>query len=86
MAFAGFLIALGRRRVYRHGTAAQARVQEVTASASSQNDQRVMIAHYSFQTPRGVFRGEWKTVNPPGVGEVIWVIYNPKNPKASLPA
>lgn len=86
LALMGLLIALGRRRLYRNGTPAQARVQEVTASASSQNNQRVMIAHYSFQTPSGVFRGEWKTVTPPGVGEVIWVIYHPKNPKLSLPA
>ncbi len=82
----GLATALGRRKVYKHGTPAQARIQEVTASASSQNDQRVMIAHYSFQTPRGIFRGQWKTVTPPGVGEVIWVLYDPKNPKRSLPA
>ncbi len=86
MLLVGLVSTLRRRSLYRRGTPAQARVQQVVASASSQNNQRVMIARYSYQSPRGVAHGELKSVSPPKVGSVIWVLFDPQKPSRSIPA
>ncbi|MBN1531621.1 MAG: hypothetical protein JXA20_03065 [Spirochaetes bacterium] len=70
-----------------HGTAAAPAVVRVTATPFSENDRPVMCAHYEFTGSRGRFvKGRWKTVDPPVPGTEIWMIYDPKNPRRSVPA
>lgn len=82
----GLVRARRQRSIYRRGTAAQARVVDVTASSSSQNKQRVMIAHYHYQSPLGLHQGTLKAVSPPMLGSVIWVLYDPERPEQSIAA
>ncbi len=86
MLFIGLWRARRQRSIYRRGTPAQARVVELTASASSENKRRVMIAHYHYQSSQGMHTGQLKSVSPPPRGSVIWVLYDPERPDQSIAA
>ncbi len=86
----GFLVALARllraRRIYRHGTAAQATVVRVVDTQSSENDETVREMHYAFNTPIGPASGAWKTVEPLPPGGTLWVVYDPRSPNDNVPS
>lgn len=82
----GLVRGLRTRRLYRRGIAAEARVTEVVATASEENEKPVMEMRYVLETPTGSARGSWKTVEPAEVGATIWVVYDPRNPDRNTPS
>jgi hypothetical protein len=68
----------------RNGTPVLARVVSIKPSAGREGNQRVMIAGYEYDTPRGKQTGSHRMVDPPGPGAAIWVIYDPARPERSL--
>lgn len=84
--FIGIIRLFRRRRIYRSGTAVEATVVNVTSSMSTQNNQRLLLAHYEYATPQGRFQGKIKSLSPPMQGSRLWVVYDPKSPKVSIPA
>lgn len=84
--FIGLRKALDQREIYRNGRAILATVSDVTAMAAKQNRRRVMRAHYGFTVDGKSYEGAKQTVDPPAVGESIWVLYDPSQPQRNVAA
>jgi hypothetical protein len=82
----GLVKALRARRLYRRGIEVEARVTEIVATRSEENDRTVMEMRYAFSTPAGPAAGAWKTVEPAEAGTAIWVVYDPENPARNTPS
>jgi hypothetical protein len=72
------------RAIYRYGEAAEAKIVSVSPTSMRINKQRVMLVEYSFDGPRGLGHGTWRTALPPAVGETIWIICDPARPERNI--
>lgn len=86
MFFSGYFHRAKRRKLYREGTPAQARVQRLEPTGVKLNGKPEMTVHYSYQSPQGTADGELETTSPPELGSVIWVLFDPKKPKQNIAA
>jgi hypothetical protein len=74
------------RAIYVHGQAVRAEVTSVTPTAIRINRRRIIRIHYAFDTIMGRFTGSTTAVNAPTVGDTLWVLHLPSEPKRSVAA
>ncbi len=75
-----------RRRVYVRGDVARGRVDKVRQTIMRHNRRMLHRVTYTFAGPTGEQSGSFTTVDPPSEGAALWILYDPSDPKRSLPA
>jgi hypothetical protein len=74
------------RAIYVHGQPARAVVTAVTPTLMQMNGRRVMRIAYTFDTIMGPFTGSATAVKAPAVGDTLWVLHLPSEPKRNVAA
>jgi hypothetical protein len=83
---AGLLTVLRVRDIYMNGTPVEATITGVERTAMRVNRRPVMRATYTFKAMSGDVSGALTSVNPPAVGDRVWILHVPAEPEKNVAA